>query len=244
MLARLDLQARYRRSSLGIAWSLLNPLAMTAVVTVVFHRVLKQDVMTYASFLMVGLSFWNYVCHVVLQGSQSLVQGQQYLRQNPLPAASFPLTTALTGIFHLALALIVVVLFHACRSGLGSLVYLPAVVPGLLLVFFFGWALAILTGLCNVYFPDTIQLTDVALRMAFFLTPVLYPTHIVQIPGLSWFVSYNPLAACLELLRAPILDSHLPSALSCCVAMSGIAVLIATASFAISKLESKLVYHL
>jgi ABC-type polysaccharide/polyol phosphate export permease len=244
MLARLDLQTRYRRSSLGIGWSLLNPIAMTIVVSFVFHRVLQQDALTYAPFLMVGLSFWSFVCHVVLQGSQSFVQGQQYLRQNPLPAASLPLTTALTGGFHLVIALGVVVLFNWCTRGFGNLAVLPALLPALVLLFIFGWTLAILSGLCSVYFPDTIQLTDVALRMAFFLTPVLYPAHVVRVPGMGWLVTYNPFAACLELLRAPILDNHLPSAASICVAMTGIALLIAAATFAISRLESRLVYYL
>jgi lipopolysaccharide transport system permease protein len=244
LLARLDLQVRYRRSSLGICWSLLNPIAMTIVVSFVFHRVLQQDVMTYAPFLMIGLSFWNFVCHVVLQGSQTFVQGQQYLRQNPLPAASLPLTTALSGAFHLLLALSVVVLFSWCTRGFGNLCYLPAVLPALVMLFLFGWALATLTGLCNVYFPDTILLTDVALRMAFFLTPVLYPPHVVQTPGLGWLVTYNPFAACLELLRAPILDNHLPTATSVLVASGGVVLLISLAALAIGKLESRLVYYL
>jgi ABC-type polysaccharide/polyol phosphate export permease len=61
---------------------------------------------------------------------------------------------------------------------------------------------------------------------------------------MGWLVTYNPFAACLELLRAPILDNHLPSAASVCVAMTGIGLLIAAATFAISRLESRLVYYL
>jgi len=244
MLARLDLQIRYRRSSLGIGWSMLNPIAMTIVVSFVFHRVLQQDVIVYAPFLMIGLSFWNFVCHVVLQGSQTFVQGQQYLRQNPLPAASLPLTTALTGIFHLLLAVGIVVIFNWCTQGFGNLAYLPAVLPAMVLLFLFGWAVAILSGLFNVYFPDTILITDVLLRAAFFLTPVLYPPHIMKAPGMDWFITFNPLAACLELLRAPILYHQLPAPMSYCVAIAGAGLFIGAASFAISKLESRLVYYL
>jgi ABC-type polysaccharide/polyol phosphate export permease len=244
MLARLDLQARYRRSSLGIGWSLLHPIAMTGVLCFVFHRILKQDIVTYAPFLMVGLSFWTFLCHVVLQGCLCFTQSQQYMRQHPLPAATYALRTALTGAFHFAIAVAVVVAFSWCTRGFSNVPYLPAVLPVLALLFLFGWSLAILSGLCSVFFPDTIHLIDIVLRMAFYLTPVLYPPEILRGRGFDWFVAYNPLAACLELLRAPLLSSQWPSMPAMCTAIAGMAFFSITATLALAKLESKLVLHL
>jgi lipopolysaccharide transport system permease protein len=217
---------------------------MTAVLCFVFHRILQQDVLTYAPFLMVGLSFWSFLCHVVLQGCLCFTQSQPYMRQHPLPAAIYALRTALTGGFHFAVAVAVVVVFSWCTRGFSNVPYLPLALPVFALLFLLGWSLAILAGLCSVFFPDTIHLSDIVLRMAFYLTPVLYPPEILRGRGFDWFVAYNPLAACLDLLRGPLLDCQWPAASAVYTATAGLAFFSIAATLALARLEAKLVLHL
>src|SRR5947209_16817034 len=86
-LVRMDLRSRYRGSILGIGWSLLHPIAMTVILCVVFSKILKQEISTYAPYLFAGLTFWNYWVAVASQGCNCFFQGEAYIRQFPAPMA-------------------------------------------------------------------------------------------------------------------------------------------------------------
>ena len=112
-LVQMDLRSRYRRSLLGLGWSLLHPIAMTAVLCLVFPRIfLKVDVRTYAPMVLVGLCFWSFVTSTTLLGSQCLFQGERYIRQFPAPMAIYPLRIVLGSSFHFAMALLVVLVLR------------------------------------------------------------------------------------------------------------------------------------
>src|SRR5262245_11940489 len=110
-LVRMDLRTRYRRSVLGMGWSLLHPIAMTAVLCAVFHVIFKpaQGVAWYAPFLLAGLACWQFIVTVTTNGCQCLFQGEAYIRQYPAPMAIYPLRTALGGTVHFGIALAVVI---------------------------------------------------------------------------------------------------------------------------------------
>src|SRR5262245_16179694 len=200
-LVRMDLRTRYRRSILGMGWSLLHPIAMTSILCVVFHKIFHLDVQEYAPFLLVGLSCWNYIHTVTIAGCQCLYNGESYIRQYPAPLAIFPLRTALGAIIHFLLAMCVVLGLTWYLKGFGNLPYLINLVPTLLLLFVFGWSLALLAGFANVYFQDTQHLTDIAFQILFYATPVIYPAGKLRENHLAWLVEYNPLVAFLQLLR-------------------------------------------
>src|SRR5581483_2313490 len=110
-LVKMDLRTRYRRSVLGLGWSLLHPIAMTIVFCTVFCKVFDQNVEDYAPFVLAGLACWNFLTTSVTQGCQCFFLGESYIRQYPSPLAIYPLRTALGGTIHLLLALGVVLLF-------------------------------------------------------------------------------------------------------------------------------------
>ena len=103
-LVRMDLRTRYRRSVLGIGWSLLQPLAMTAVLCLVFSQIVGITVKDYVPHLLTGLVCWNFLVGCALQGCQSFFQGESYIRQCPLPLAIYPLRTTIGACFHFIMA--------------------------------------------------------------------------------------------------------------------------------------------
>ena len=117
-LVKMDLRARYRGSVLGIGWSLLHPIAMTAIICTVFSTIFNADIHSYAPFLMAGLTLWNYVLSTALSGSQCFFQAEAYIRQYPAPMAIYPLRTTLGSAFHFGLSLLLVVLLGAVLRGL------------------------------------------------------------------------------------------------------------------------------
>lgn len=243
-LVRSDLYARYRRSALGIAWTLVHPIVMTAVMCVVFHKLLHVDVAEYAPFVLVGLALWGFVTHVVLQGCHTFYVGTAYIRQHAAPLAIYPLRTTLAGGFHFLLALIIALVLTSFAGQSGEVLPRLTLLPSLLMLLVTGWSVAILLGVTNVFFRDIEHLSDVGLRIAFYLTPVMYPPRLLRESGLEWLSTYNPLAAYLELLRAPMLESSFPTLTAVGVAGGTSLLLVSAATLALSRLEAKIVLQL
>src|SRR5438874_2169218 len=120
-LVKNDLRTRYRRSVLGMGWSLLHPICMTTILTAVFYKLFNQPVSEYAPFVLAGLATWNYVLTVVQHGCHCFFIGESYIRQYPAPLAIYPLRTALGGTVHFLLALSVVILLSTVTAATGSI---------------------------------------------------------------------------------------------------------------------------
>ena len=212
-LVRLDLRLRYRRSVIGVGWSLLNPIAMTAVFTVVFSNLLGSGAWDYAPSLLTGMAVWGFLKEAATAGSRALIANESYIRQSPLPYTLYPLRTVFGQAIHTAIALVVVVgLLMILQQSARPLLMLPAVAPGLALAFLAAWAVATIAAFVNVYFQDTQHLLEVAAQIGFFLTPIIYPRAVLDKQGLYWVVDLNPVNLFLDLIRAPLLTGEPPTA--------------------------------
>jgi ABC-type polysaccharide/polyol phosphate export permease len=243
-LVKMDLRTRYRRSILGMGWSLLHPIAMTAVLCLVFHKVFHADIREYGPFLLAGLATWNYIVTVSIQGCQCFFQGESYIRQHPAPLAVYPLRTALGGTVHFLIALVVVLVLTWGLKGFGNLSCLVCLLPALLLLFTFCWSLAVLAGSANVLFQDTQHLTEIGFQILFYATPVMYPAAQLRNTGLQWLLYYNPLVPFLELIRKPVLEAQFPSAATFGIAATCALVALTGASLTLARLQRRLIFHL
>jgi ABC-type polysaccharide/polyol phosphate export permease len=243
-LVRNDLRTRYRRSFLGIGWSLARPLALTVVFCVVFGRLFDIPREQYAPFLLVGMTLWQLILEATLQGCNCFIIGGPYIKQQQLPLAIFPLRCVLGGGIHCLLALglaIAIAWFFNPRMNL--LLALFGSIPGLLVLFLVCVFLAILCGVLHTHFPDTQNLLEILLQILFYLTPVLYPPHALSQRGrLSWLVELNPFTSVLELVRAPILGGTLPSLWRLQIALLLLLATGALAAVCLRKLERTLVF--
>jgi ABC-type polysaccharide/polyol phosphate export permease len=244
-LVKNDLRTRYRRSMLGMGWSLLHPIAMTAILCAVFHSIFKQDVASYAPFLLAGLACWNYVVAVTVQGCQSLLQGESYIRQYPAPLAIYPLRTTLGAMIHFLIALSLVLMLDAIlNGGFSHLPALLSLIPTLVLLFAFGWCAAIVAGFANVYFQDTQHLSEVCFQILFYATPIIYGPDMLRQRGMDWLLNYNPVVSFLNLIRLPILTDTVPPLRD--FAVAGLTVLIAAtvACVALVRLQRKVIFQM
>ncbi len=117
-LVRSDLRNRYRRSLLGLGWSLLQPVAMTIVLCTVFAGVLfGASAREYAPFVLSGLTFWSFVSVTAITGCQCFFQGESYIRQHRAPLAIYPLRTTLGTAYHFVVGLAVVVVAAGLFTG-------------------------------------------------------------------------------------------------------------------------------
>jgi ABC-type polysaccharide/polyol phosphate export permease len=255
-LVKMDLRTRYRRSLLGIGWSLLNPIAMTIILTTVFHSLFGLSIRDYALYLMTGLATWQYILNVSLHGCQCFFLGEQYIRQHPAPLAIYPLRTALGGSVHFLMALTVVLCMAAYfNGGFPGPEQFLSLFPSILLLFMLAWALAVLTGSFNVMFQDTQHLAEVGFQILFYATPIMYRLSQLNGPGkaekldqsknfMIQLMAYNPLVAFLDLIRMPILDNRVPSLATYGTAIASVIVLCSAASIMLVRQQKRLIFYL
>lgn len=243
-LAQNDLRTRYRRSVLGVLWSLLQPIAMTAILCMVFKHLFNQTIEELAPTLMIGICFWNFITTCTLQGGQCLFQGEAYIRQYPAPLAIYPLRTVLGASFHFGMSLLVVLALRWILIGFDNLSTIIAIVPAVLVMFVLGWSLATLSGFLTAYFPDMQHLSEVGLQMLFYATPIIYPPSQLKANGMGWLIDINPIASILELFREPILAGRFPTAGTYTVAGLAVAVLSGLAVWTLVRLQKTIIFQL
>ncbi|HET6879810.1 MAG TPA: ABC transporter permease [Pirellulales bacterium] len=243
-LVKKDLRTRYRRSVLGIGWSLLHPIAMTTVICTVFHKLFEMPVADYGPFLLSGITTWSYLSTTVTQGCETFYNGESYIRQYPAPLAVYPLRTVLGAAFHFGLALLVVLLLTWWFRGFANLTAITSLVPTLVLYMVLGWSLATLSGLAHVRFSDVKHLLDIGLQIMFYATPIFFPPDAMKERGLAWLIDYNPAAVMLEMIRQPILNGTFPTARAWLAASSITAVAFTLAVIALVRLQKRLIFYL
>jgi ABC-type polysaccharide/polyol phosphate export permease len=213
-LVRLDLRNRYRRSVLGIGWSLLNPLAMTVVFCIAFGGILgSADWRKFAPYLLGGLAVWEFMRGSVTQGCDAFVRAEAYIRQAPLPLSIYSLRTVLGTFIHFVISLaLVVAAVVVLQDTYDVLPRLASVVPAILMLIVFCWSTATLAAFANSYFHDTKHLIDVVAQLLFFLTPIMYNPEVVVNKVGSWVIEYNPAAHFLMLISHPLVQGTEPPA--------------------------------
>ncbi|MCX6043596.1 MAG: ABC transporter permease [Chloroflexi bacterium] len=206
-----ELKARYKASVLGFVWSLLNPLAMMLVFTVVFSFLLtdKNRVEKYPLFLLCGLLPWNYFTAAVMGSVQSVVGNANLVKKVYFPREALPIAGVLAQLVNFLLAFIVLfaalLIFRAHFSP--WLWLLPLVI---LIQTCFALGIAFILSTLNVFYRDTMMIMDVIMLAWFFLTPVVYSAeafprayqllgYIVDVR--RWAYILNPMASLINMYR-------------------------------------------
>jgi lipopolysaccharide transport system permease protein len=245
-LVRIDLRTRYRRSVLGLGWSLVRPIAMTVILCAVFRRLFhRTDVWTYAPYLLAGLACWDYIVTATKQGCQCFLQGETYIRQHPAPLSIYPLRISLGETVHFLFSVGVVLGLAWYVNGFGNLPSLVSLVPTLLLLFALVWSLATLAGFANVYFQDTQHLCDVVFQVLFYLTPIIYEPRDLGPGRLQWLVTHaNPFTPMVRLFREPILYARVPTLDDYGTAGLTVLAVGCLAVLSCARLQRRLIFHL
>jgi ABC-type polysaccharide/polyol phosphate export permease len=246
-LVRLDLRQRYRKSVLGVGWSLLNPIAMTIVFTVVFSKVLGAgaDPISYAASVLTGMAIWSFLRDSALTGCRCFAMNEAYIRQSPIPYTVYTLRTVLGQAIHSLIALSVVVVMIALYHG-DPVVILRAgmMIPGLILVFFAAWAVATIGAFTTVFFHDTQHLLEVAAQIVFFLTPIMYSRQLLDDKQLGWIMDMNPVYWLLELTRSPLLTGELPTTQMYLAGLGLTTALVGLAAGTVAWLQKRVIFVL
>jgi ABC-type polysaccharide/polyol phosphate export permease len=201
-------KTRYKRSVLGIGWTLLNPLLNMAVLTVAFSRVFRFSVEHYPVYVLCGLICWNLFSQTTVHAMNSLVWGGSILRRVYLPRSIFAVSAVGNGLVNLGLALIPLVIIMAVLGHPFHATWWFLPIATLLLAMF-SLGMALLVSTVAIFFVDVAEMYGIVIQAWFFLTPIVYPKEILG-PRLAWCMNLNPMYNLLELFRTPIVTGAIP----------------------------------
>ncbi len=241
-LVRRELRVRYRRSLIGLAWSMLQPLLTMIVLHVVFSALFRFDLDNYAVYALSGILFWNFFSQSIVHSMNALKGNAGLIQRLPVPKAVFPVAAIASGVVNLGLALVpllalLVVTGHPLKP---ALFFLPVSV---LIAAVFTLGAGLLLAPLAVFFSDVVELVGVLLQMAMYLTPVFYPMSILPAKVLP-IVRYNPLRSILEVFRDPIYFGKIPP-LSHLAVASGLALLLfVVGAWVFSKSAKRINFYL
>ena len=225
-MAARDIRSRYAGSVVGLFWSVIHPLAMIAVFTLVFSHLLKMSPFSgedsYIFYLVAGLLPWIGFQEVIQRSSTAFVDNAALIKKIPFPLEVLVANILLAGTFNLLLSLGIFVIILPLAGDLSQwgLLLLPLVIF-LQVVFELGLVLFLAT--LTVFYRDIAQVTGVALFLWFWLTPVVYKVDFLS-PGLRKLFMLNPFYHLAELYRASFLGSDTP-ALPAILALVGVSIL-------------------
>lgn len=243
-LTLADLRSRWRRSFLGIVWSILQPLSLAVLLAVVLAKLFQADIRMYAPYVFSGMIVWDFVMAVLTGGALSFVQADAYIKNYRHPLAIYSLRTVLANLAVLGLASVPMIIWAAIalpdRIGV-SWIGLFAIYPILLLIF---WPLATLASYIGSQFRDLPNVMMLTLQALWFVSPVYFETSMFRHAGLGVLVDDNPVFHMLQILRAPLLQGKWPSVedYSYCL---GMAVVFTSCAWVVGrKTERKIIFYL
>ena len=199
-----ELKVRYKGSALGFLWSLVTPLLMTAVFTVVFANFIRVPLGEgdFATFFLSGYLVWTFFANSATSSVQAITGNGALIRKVAFPREVLPLSLVFSQAVHFGLAVLATTPLFLVQRGFHPAVLLPLLVAFVLLVAFTS-GVSMLFAAVNVGFRDLQELTQVIFLAWFYLTPVIYPLQLIteNAPQFLPVVRANPMTWFVELFH-------------------------------------------
>ena len=206
-----DLKLRYQASVLGFLWSMLNPLLMLGLYTVVFSKIMRVQMENYTFFLFSGLMPWTFFSGSLMASTTSLLGNAGLIRKVHFPHETLPLATVLFNFAQLVLALLVVVPGLIVITGAHLTWVALLAIPLLLLHFTFTVGIAFALSALTTAFRDITHFTEIALLFLFWASPIVYAAEMAPRPLQVWF-RLSPLAGFAMAYQELLVQHRLPNA--------------------------------
>ena len=199
---RRDYQLRYRSTVLGFAWNLLQPLAMILIYTLIFSQLMRtrldgsNNPFAYGIHLCAGIFTWNLFAEIIQRSQSMFLDNANLLKKQRFPRMALPLIVVSTALLNFSIVLLLFLsflLFSGNFPGIG----LWALLPLLAIQILFSMGLGLSLGVLNIFFRDVGQLSNLALQLWFWATPIVYPVGILP----SWLLPWMQLNPMYHLVR-------------------------------------------
>lgn len=203
-----DIKVRYRRSFLGLLWTVLNPLLMMAVMTVVFSRMFKSNISNFPVYLLTGNIVFSLNSDSTSQALLSIVGNAGLIKKVYIPKYLFPVSKVLSCLVNFGFSFIALIIVILVTGSHFHVTMLLCVVP-LFYMLLFSTGLSLILSSITVYFRDIGHLYSVFILVWMYLTPIFYPVEMLP-PKLAVLMNWNPMYQYIRYFRMLIMDGTVP----------------------------------
>ena len=221
-LVQRDLQMKYRRSKLGVAWSVLTPLGLAVIVGGVYSILFGTSPRTLIPLIFASINPWVFMSGTADGATMAFPAAEGYIKQSTVSSQIFPLRTTMTNFVTLLYS---VITFYGIYLFLEPDRFSPVMllcIPGLVIMFLFALGMANLTSVINLFIRDYAPLQSLLVQGLFYATPIIYDAQILADKGYAIVYQVNPFYYMLEVVRRPMMGT-VPSAtcylISCSIAI-------------------------
>lgn len=209
-----EFQSKYRNSLLGAAWTIINPLAMIIVYTVIFSQLMRaklpgiDSTFAYSIYLCAGVLTWGLFAEIVTRAQNTFLEHANLLKKLSFPRLCLPVTVVANALLNFFIVFSLFSVFLLVSGNFPGLVYL-AMIPVLAILVAFAIGLGISLGVLNVFFRDVGQFFGIIIQFWFWLTPIIYPISILPESVRSLMV-YNPMASLMTAFQDILVTGQWP----------------------------------
>ena len=186
-----DLKARYKNSALGILWSILNPLFLMLVFTILFTILADNEIRQYPIFVLVGLIPWNFFTGALVSGTTSVTGNSALIKKVYFPRELLPTSSLLSNLVNFFFAFLVLLVFLYI-FGIGLTIHALWVPAILVTQLIFTLGLSLLLGSLTVFYRDVLMILEVVILAWFFMTPVFYSLEMFGETATIMGITFDP----------------------------------------------------
>ncbi|MCX6762501.1 MAG: ABC transporter permease [Candidatus Moranbacteria bacterium] len=201
-----DIKVRYKQTFLGIVWAILQPVLMVAIFSFFFGRLanITSDGVPYPIFAFVGIVFWNYFSISLSGASNTIIENENIIKKVYFPRLILPISSTLTPLIDLVIALVVLVafmLYYGMLPALAGILLLPIL---FFISFLASSGLGLFLASINLKYRDVRYALPFFIQILMYLTPVIYPSSLLG-EKYRWILALNPMTGVIETARSSFL---------------------------------------
>lgn len=211
-----EFQAKYSNAMLGALWSLLSPLAMIVVYTVIFSEVMHNKLpgadadarFAYSIYLCAGILTWGLFAEIVARAQTMFIEQANLIKKVSFPRICLPFIVVLNALVNFGIIFGLFVAFLLATGSFPGPVFF-AIAPVLLVQLLLALGIGMIAGVLNVFFRDVGQFVTIAMQFWFWFTPVVYPAAILP-PGVRDLLGWNPMARVIQAYQDVLVKGAAP----------------------------------
>lgn len=240
-LVAKDFKHKYRRSILGIVWSVLNPLLMMIIMTAVFSYIFRFQIENFSLYLILGNILFGLMSTATTTGMMSIIESSSLIKKIRIEKAIFPVEKAVFALVNFAFSLVAVfiVMIYLQVFPSWQIIMLPVL---LIFVMLFSIGLSLLLSALGVFFHDVFHLWEVFILAWTYATPLFYPVDMLQ-PWMQTVMQFNPMYHYITYFRDIAMYGIMPSGLENLICLGFAVVTFLIGLLVFKKTESKFILH-
>lgn len=242
-LVSKDFKLKYRRSVLGILWSLLNPLLMMIVMAAVFSYMFRFQIEHFPVYLILGTIMFDFVNRSTTGAMSSILDSQALIKKIRIEKIIFPLEKVVFELVNFGLAFIAalaVMLFFQVTPSIHALWGLPFIV---VVVMIFATGLSLLISALSVFFRDVMHLWGVLMTAWTYMTPLFYPYEMLE-GWMQTIMQFNPLFHFVTFFRDIMMWNTNPGGMECLICLGMALITFAVGFIVFRRSESKFILYI